>query len=161
MRLFTKYCLGVSLCLLSACFDVYSQDTPPAEPTQISNPDHLPVLKLKNQQIPIETACTPAEQQKGLMFRESMPANQGMLFVFNSERTLSFWMKNTLLPLSIAYIDSKGMIVDIQNMQPKNETPHPSKKPAQYALEMNQGWFKANLIQVGDSITLDNFCSNP
>lgn len=88
------------------------------------------------------------------MFRKSLEKNHGMLFIFSSPRTLSFWMKNTLIPLDIAYIDSTGKIVDIQSMQPETLTPHPSASEAQYALEMNQGWFREQKIGIGTPIKL-------
>lgn len=104
--------------------------------------------------VPVEIAATDAERQMGLMGRASLAADVGMLFVFDAEQPLSFWMKDTLIPLSIAYIDAAGRIVDIQDMQPLDETPHPSAAPAQYALEVNQGFFAANGIQVGDLVQL-------
>lgn len=104
--------------------------------------------------VPVEIAATDAEKQMGLMGRTSLAADAGMLFVFDSEQTLSFWMKDTLIPLSIAYIDAAGRIVDIQDMQPLDETPHPSAAPAQYALEVNQGFFATKGIQVGDLVQL-------
>ena len=84
-----------------------------------------------------------------------------MLFVFSKDQVLSFWMRNTYLPLSIAYLDASGEIVDIQDMQPLDETAHPSAKPARYALEVNQGWFKRHSVLVGQQIRLDSFCSHP
>ena len=77
-----------------------------------------------------------------------------MLFVYEKEERLSFWMKNTPLPLSIAFLDKSGMIVDIQDLVPFSLQTHVSAFPAQYALEVNQGWFKANGISIGDIITL-------
>jgi uncharacterized protein len=88
------------------------------------------------------------------MGRTTLAADAGMLFVFNQPQPLSFWMKDTLLPLSIAYIDTEGYIVDIQDMQPLDETPHLSAEPAQYALEVNQGFFEARGIQIGDRVAL-------
>ncbi len=102
----------------------------------------------------VEIADTDAERQRGLMERTALGENRGMLFVFDSEQTLSFWMKNTLIPLSVAYLDSEGRIVDIQDMQPLDETPHPSAEPAQYALEVNQGFFEKRGVKVGDTAKL-------
>ncbi len=104
--------------------------------------------------VPVEIADTDEERQTGLMGRTALAEDAGMLFVFDVEQQLSFWMKDTLIPLSIAFIDSEGRIVDIQNMQPLDETPHPSAAPAQYALEVNQGFFEARGIQVGDTVEL-------
>ena len=101
-----------------------------------------------------EIADTEAKREKGLMGRTALAEDAGMLFVFDREQPLAFWMKDTLIPLSIAYIDSNGRIVDIQDMQPLDETPHPSAEPAKYALEVNQGFFAARGIQVGDRAEL-------
>ncbi len=105
-------------------------------------------------EVPVEVADTEEERQMGLMGRDALAEDAGMLFVFDAEQQLSFWMKDTLIPLSIAYIDSEGRIVDIQDMQPLDETPHLSAAPAQYALEVNQGFFGARGIQVGDTVEL-------
>ncbi len=102
----------------------------------------------------VEIADTWPEQERGLMYRTSMPEDHGMLFVFDRETTLTFWMKNTLIPLSVAFMDSKGRIVDIQNMKPRTETKHISAKPAQYALETNKGFFRRHGIRVGDRVEL-------
>jgi uncharacterized membrane protein (UPF0127 family) len=88
------------------------------------------------------------------MERTELDENAGMLFVFDREAPRSFWMRNTLIPLSIAYIASDGRIVDIQDMQPLDEAPHPSAAPAQYALEVNQGFFEDNGVEVGDRAQL-------
>lgn len=102
--------------------------------------------------VQVEIADEPAEHSRGLMHRQSLGENEGMLFIYPSERTLAFWMKNTLVPLDIAYADREGRIVDIQQMEPQTTENHPSAAPAQYALEMNQGWFEANGVRVGDRI---------
>lgn len=111
-------------------------------------------IKIKQKVIVVEIADTPDRAQRGLMFRKSMPQDEGMIFVFGQEQERAFWMKNTYLPLSIAYIGKNKKIVDIQDMKPApNEISppsYPSKKPAMYALEMNQGWFNKNKIKVGD-----------
>jgi uncharacterized membrane protein (UPF0127 family) len=104
--------------------------------------------------VPVEIADTDAERQRGLMERTALAEDAGMLFVFDREQPLSFWMKNTLIPLSVAYIDAEGRIVDIQDMQPLDETPHPSAELAQYALEVNQGFFAQRGIQVGNQVEL-------
>ena len=87
------------------------------------------------------------------MFRERLGKDEGMLFVYDREEFLTFWMKNTPLPLSIAFLDQKGKIVDIQDMEPFSLKTHDSIHPAKYALEMNQGWFKKNGIRVGDVVS--------
>jgi uncharacterized membrane protein (UPF0127 family) len=102
----------------------------------------------------VELARSDQEQQKGLMFRKTMPADQGMLFVFEKEQRLGFWMKNTYLPLSIAFLNSEFEIVDIQDMMPLDENTHVSLSPALYALEMNQGWFRQHKIEVGAKLEI-------
>lgn len=108
----------------------------------------------------VELAENPEQHAQGLMYRKSLPQDQGMLFVFNEEAPRSFWMKNTFIPLSIAYIDARGKIIDIQDMSPvksvleKEPPSYQSKGPARYALEVNQGFFKKNRIKVGDQLKL-------
>jgi len=100
----------------------------------------------------VEISDTPEERTRGLMFRRELDWNEGMLFVFEMEDTLSFWMRNTSIPLSIAFINEQGMIVDIQDMKPFEQSPHKSKGLALYALEMNMGWFEMNGVVVGDRV---------
>ena len=96
-----------------------------------------------------ELARTAMQQQTGLMFRREMAANDGMLFVFDQPGPRCFWMRNTPLPLTIAYIADDGSIVDLIDMQPLSERSHCSSKPVRYALEMNQGWFARRGIKPG------------
>ncbi len=103
-------------------------------------------------EVEVEIADDTAEQRRGLMERTELAENAGMLFVFDREEPRSFWMRNTLIPLSIAYIASDGRIVDIQDMQPLDETSHPSAEPAQYALEVNQGFFAERGIEAGNVV---------
>ena len=105
-------------------------------------------------EVQVEIADERAEQQRGLMERTELAENAGMLFVFERDEPRSFWMRNTLIPLSIAYIASDGRIVDIQDMQPLDDTSHPSAAPAQYALEVNQGFFAERGIGVGDVVEI-------
>ena len=107
-------------------------------------------------EVEVEIADDQAEQQRGLMERTELAENTGMLFVFDREERRSFWMRNTLIPLSIAYIDSEGRIVDIQDMEPRDDIPpnYVSAEPAQYALEVNQGFFDERGIEVGDEVEL-------
>lgn len=102
--------------------------------------------------VPVEVASTPEERQRGLMGRTALAEDAGMLFAYNQDQPLSFWMKDTLIPLSIAFINEQGRIVDIQDMQPLDETPHTSVEPARYALEVNQGFFSARGIEVGNVV---------
>ena len=101
----------------------------------------------------VEIADTDDSRTQGLMFRHSMAQDSGMLFVFDGALLRSFWMKNTWIPLSIAYVDSSGIIIDILEMSPENTTSsYMSSKPATYALEMNGGWFLSHGVRPGDSI---------
>jgi uncharacterized membrane protein (UPF0127 family) len=96
-----------------------------------------------------EVARTPTQVQTGLMFREQMAAHEGMLFVFDDLARRCFWMKNTPLPLSIAYVADDGSIVDVIDMQPQSTVSHCSSRPVRYALEMHQGWFAKRGINPG------------
>ena len=102
--------------------------------------------------ITAEVAQTPAQRQIGLMHRPSMPANDGMLFVFEERGMHCFWMKNTLLPLAIAFIADDGSIVNIAEMQAGSEASHCPRQPVRYALEMNQGWFAKRGFKAGARI---------
>ncbi|UGQ47673.1 DUF192 domain-containing protein [Massilia endophytica] len=104
--------------------------------------------------IQAEVAATGPQREQGLMFREQMAPNAGMVFVFDSPSRQCMWMKNTLIPLSVAFIDADGKIVNIEDMQPQTLDSHCSAKgkPVLYALEMNLGWFRHKNIKPGMSI---------
>ena len=102
--------------------------------------------------IQAEVAATDPERQQGLMFREKMANNHGMVFIFDGVNPQCMWMKNTPLPLSVAFIDEQGKIVNIEDMQPHTLDSHCSTKPVKYALEMNLGWFKTKNIKPGMTI---------
>ena len=134
-------------------------EIPAATGTEASPPlPTLTIVSSRGERVPVqvEVADTNTEQQMGLMGRTVLPEDAGMLFVFEGEQTLSFWMRDTLIPLSIAYIDAQGRIVDIQDMQPLDDVlPHyVSAEPAQYALEVNQGFFEERGVAVGDTVEL-------
>jgi len=99
--------------------------------------------------IQAELAQTPDERATGLMFRKTMGANDGMLFAFEQTATQCFWMKNTLLPLSIAFVADDGSIVNLDEMKPQTLDSHCSTKPVRFVLEMNQGWFAKRGIKSG------------
>ena len=111
----------------------------------------MPVVELTAgfHRIEAEVAATTENRMVGLMNRRSMPAQRGMVFAFTQENTHCMWMRNTYVPLSVAFIDADGVIINIEDMQPQTETSHCSKKPARYALEMNQGWFAQRGIKPG------------
>jgi uncharacterized membrane protein (UPF0127 family) len=100
-------------------------------------------------QINAQIAQTPQQRQIGLMFRKEMPAHEGMLFVFEEPQKQCFWMKNTLLPLTAAFVDDEGVIVNTADMQPQSTDSHCSDKPVRFVLEMNQGWFAKKKIGKG------------
>jgi uncharacterized membrane protein (UPF0127 family) len=100
----------------------------------------------------VEVADDPWEHQRGLMFREYLPDNMGMLFIFPYPQRLHFWMKNTYIPLSIAYISSDWKILEIYDMEPLSERLVSSKNKVQYALEVNRGYFQRKGIKVGDRV---------
>lgn len=106
-------------------------------------------LTLDKQSINVELVATIESRMKGLMFREKMAKNDGMLFVFDEVGYHGMWMKNTLIPLSVAFIDAQGKILNIADMEPHSETTHSAAGPALYALEMNKGWFKQHGIGPG------------
>ena len=99
--------------------------------------------------IDAQVAMAPQERQIGLMYRKDMPQQEGMLFVFPEPRQQCFWMKNTLLPLTAAFIASDGTIINLADMQPHSEASHCSERPARYVLEMHQGWFARQRIAPG------------
>ena len=117
-------------------------------------PADLPVLALTIRQHKAfaEVVTTPEQRATGLMRRFSLQPDHGMLFVFDRPQPLGFWMKNTYIPLSVAFIDAQGKIVNIDDMQPHDESTHWSRGPSLYALEMKQGWFAAKGIVPGDVI---------
>jgi uncharacterized membrane protein (UPF0127 family) len=102
--------------------------------------------------IQAEVAATEAERQQGLMMRTRLGNNEGMVFDFGAPAGVCMWMKNTLIPLSVAFIDTEGKIVNIEDMQPETTDSHCAKKVVRYALEMNQGWFKQKNIKAGSKI---------
>ena len=111
-------------------------------------------LSVGGQQFDVELAVTPEQRREGLMYRERLGEREGMLFVFDQEQMLTFWMRNTPLPLSIAFIDARGVIVHITDMVPFSEVPVSSRFPARFALEVNQGAFARAGVAVGDLVQL-------
>lgn len=102
--------------------------------------------------IQAEVAQRDEERAQGLMFREQLGQNEGMVFRFPENRQICMWMKNTLVPLSVAFIDESGSIINIEDMQPQTLDAHCAKKPARYALEMNQGWFRQKNAKPGTKV---------
>jgi len=116
-------------------------------------------MKIGNVPVEIEAALSTEEQAQGLMYRDSMPENHGMLFVYAKPQYMRFWMMNTKIPLSIAFIRDDGTISNIEEMKPYTGPLEPveryvSKQACIYALEMNQGWFAKHGVRAGDSIEI-------
>ncbi|MEZ5703306.1 MAG: DUF192 domain-containing protein [Burkholderiaceae bacterium] len=112
---------------------------------------NLPRVKLSAGMylIDAQVAQTPEQRQVGLMFRQEMPAHEGMLFIFEERATQCFWMKNTLLPLTAAFVADDGRVVNLVDMKPQTTDSHCSAEPVRYVLEMNQGWFAKRGLKAG------------
>ena len=114
---------------------------------------HATVSTAKGQvPLTLELAVTPKAREIGLMERHTLAPNDGMAFIFTKAVPIAFWMKNTLLPLSIAFIADDGTIIDIQDMAPNTTQPHCPNEPVKYALEMNQNWFYYRNIRPGEKL---------
>ena len=115
----------------------------------------LPVrqVKVAGHALRVEVAATIEQRMKGLMFREKLGANDGMLFVFDEPGYHAMWMKNTPLPLSVAFVDGAGAILNILDMEPHTLDQHAAAGPAVYAIETNKGWFAKRRIKAGDKVT--------
>ncbi len=127
-------------------FTASAQDTPQT---------NLPRIKLQAgmYQIDTQVAQTEAQRQTGLMFRKEMPQHEGMLFVFEQPATQCFWMKNTLLPLTAAFLADDGTIINLVDMKPQTTDSHCSEKPVRFVLEMNQGWFAKKGLKTGSRLS--------
>ena len=106
-------------------------------------------LSIGMHRIDVQVASTHPQRQTGLMHRKEMPQHEGMLFVFEQPAVQCFWMKNTLIPLTAAFVADDGTIVNLADMQPLQETSHCSARPVRYVLEMNQGWFAQRHVKAG------------
>ena len=111
-------------------------------------------ITINNAELNVKLAYTGQQQARGLMNITSLPDNEGMLFCYPEEKLLSFWMKKTPLPLSIAFIDENKKIIQIEKLEPYNEAGVKTKAPAKWALEVNQDWFDNNNVKVGDIINI-------
>lgn len=132
-------------------------DQPPADTKDAATAtaqDRLPriILKAGKHRIEAEVAATGAHHERGLMYRTSMPKDHGMLFEFEAPGIYCFWMRNTLIPLTVAFMDASGRIIGLTDMQPRDEHSHCPPAPVHRALEMNQGWFAEHGVNVGDVI---------
>ena len=122
-------------------------------------PQQLPAIRLSTGMhvLQVMVAQTPEQLSTGLMFRKTMGTNDGMLFVFDEPSQQCFWMKNTLLPLSIAFIDDTGIVANIDDMKPQTLDSHCSTKPVRFVLEMNVGWFDKRGIKAGSKFQGEPF----
>jgi uncharacterized membrane protein (UPF0127 family) len=109
-------------------------------------------LELAGETLTVEVAATPAARSQGLMFRETLPEDHGMLFIWPREQRIAMWMKNTAIPLSVAFIDREFRILNIADMEPFSTRIHASSAPALFALEVQRGWFARNGISAGDTL---------
>ena len=122
-----------------------------AAPTVVELPT-VP-LTINGNKLTVEVARTPEQQMTGLMYRFSLKPDHGMVFVFDRSEQRAFWMKNTYIPLSIAFVAPDGRIVNIEDMAPRDESSHLSAGPAMYAIEMRKGWFAERGIRAGDRVS--------
>jgi uncharacterized protein len=136
--------------VLSLASAAYAQDEPQTklQRTTISAGMH---------RIDAQVALTPEQRQIGLMWRKAMPVHEGMLFIFEQPTKQCFWMKNTLIPLTAAFVADDGTIVNLEDMKPQTTQPHCSAQPVRFVLEMNKGWFAKKGIKAGTKLAGEAF----
>jgi|TARA_B110000037_G_scaffold219972_1_gene286445 uncharacterized membrane protein (UPF0127 family) len=151
---------ALCILLLTACEKAETSSTAKSGIQISSDPAPLNVpqpLRIGELEIQVEIALNISEQSTGLMHRESMPENHGMIFVYGKPQQMSFWMKNTLIPLDIGYIDAAGRLTEVVRMYPKDLSAKRSQSDQiQFALEMNQGWYSNNGVLPGAQFELDS-----
>lgn len=137
--------------ILSMCAAIAGCSRPAGE-----QPQRLPkaAIGVAGRSLEVEVASSETQRQIGMMYRRKLAPDEGMLFVFKSAQPVSFYMKNTYVPLSIAFIADDGKIINIAHMEPLSLTTHPSRLPAMYALEMPYGWFANNGVKEGDKVEI-------
>lgn len=113
----------------------------------------MATIKVGPHPLRVEVVATDADRARGLMHRESLGRDDGMLFIFDEPAYHTMWMKDTLIPLSVAFVDAGGTILNILDMEPRTLDPHMSAGPSVYAIETNKGWFAAKRIRAGDKVT--------
>lgn len=111
-------------------------------------------IQIGDRRFILEIADTPGLRERGLMYRKTVPADGGMIFIFDEPQVLKFWMRNTVVPLDILFVDEGGQIVSIKQMQPLDETPVGSEEPAKYAIELNAGAAQEVRVKVGDKLSI-------
>ena len=140
MNLISSRSIGCSLVVALAVSTAQAQQLPEV------------MLSVNGHKLTVEVAHTVPTRSQGLMHRRMLPENRGMLFVFDNAAIHAMWMMNTYIPLSVAFLDERGVIINIEDMKPHTQDTHPSAKPARYALEVNQGWFGKRGIRAGAKI---------
>jgi uncharacterized membrane protein (UPF0127 family) len=136
---------AAALALLALALPALAQDGPQGRLKTVELTAGMHVIRA-------ELAITPKEQATGMMFRRGMGSNEGMLFVNEDANVRCFWMRNTLLPLTIAFVADDGTIVNLADMAPQSDQSHCSAKPVRFALEMNQGWFAKRGFKAGTKL---------
>jgi len=124
-----------------------------ASPAGAEAPLRVTHVRIAGHPLRVEVAATIEQRMKGLMFREKLAKNDGMLFVFEEPGYHAMWMQNTLLALSVAFVDGEGRILNIADMEPKTLDQHAAAGPAVFAIETNKGWFAERRIKAGDQVT--------
>jgi len=124
-----------------------------AAPVLAEAPLKTTVLKVGPHRLKVEVVQSDEERNRGLMFRKKLGADDGMLFIFDEPAYHAMWMKNTLIPLSVAFVDASGTILNILDMEPQTEDSHSSAGPSIYAIEVNKGWFDGKKVKAGDKVT--------
>lgn len=153
-RLIVEFGIGCSLLLVGSLASAQSNPGPQLglARTQLTAGMH---------RLDVQLAQTPEQRQIGLMWRKDMPLHEGMLFVFEQATTQCFWMRNTLIPLTAAFVEDDGTIVNLADMQPQSDDSHCSSKPVRFVLEMNQGWFAKRQIKPGAKLGGTVFSKRP
>ncbi len=142
--------IAALLAISAAALSCSAQQAPGAEADK-PNPTLKKITLVAGQtQVVVEVAATETERNRGLMFRKTLADGKGMLFVFETDQRVSFWMKNTSLPLSLAYMAADGTILQVLDLAPFSEEPRPSERSIRYALEVPQGWFAKVGLKPGD-----------
>ena len=144
-RAVISFACTVALSSLLVHFDVFAQDGPQLNLQRVK-------LSAGMNVIDAQLALTPEQRQIGLMLRKDMPQHEGMLFIFEQPSQQCFWMKNTLLPLTAAFVADDGTIINLADMKPQTTDSHCSTQPVRYVLEMNKGWFAKKGIKAGSKL---------
>lgn len=146
-------CRGGAALLASIVWSCTSQQSDSKMQSSQNAETKMPTILVGTKKLEVEIVQSDEERMRGLMHREQLGENEGMLFVFEEAQIQSFWMRNTFIPLDIAFIDANGKIIDVQRMEPLDETKsYFSPAPVPYVLEVNAGWFERNGVTVGEIV---------